>query len=67
MGVEEFFELDEKKWARRGRNLIAVVYLVRHQTEILDLRIQSDDGCHELRWTRTDGADDFAFGRWTLF
>lgn len=67
MDVDIFIGLDEKDWLPEGRNLIAVVYLVRHQTEILDLRIQSDDGCHELRWTRTDGADDFALGRWTLF
>lgn len=66
-GIEDFIELEEEDWFPQGRNLIAVVYLVRHRTEILDLRIQSDDQRCEIRWTRASAAEDFAVERWTLF
>lgn len=67
VGVKDFIELDEEEWSPRGRNLLAIVYLARYQTKIRHLRIQSDDGRHELRWTRTSAAEDFAVERWTLF
>ncbi|GAA5960402.1 hypothetical protein JCM8115_001169 [Rhodotorula mucilaginosa] len=64
---DDFIECDEEEWTCKGRNLIATVHLVRHQTQIRDLRIQGSDRRRELRWTRANTADDFALERWTLF
>lgn len=65
--IGDLIELDEADWFPRGRNLIAIVYLVRHRTEIRNLRIQSDNGRYEIRWTRANATEDFAVERWTLF
>jgi hypothetical protein len=65
--LDDFIECDEEEWAPEGRNLIATVHLVRHQTQIRDLRIQGSSKRRELRWTRANAAEDFTLERYTLF